>query len=43
MEQFNQAQSAAQSANLSEPRAIAAFYDEINNSVVMRLSGGVLF
>lgn len=43
MEQFNQAQEAAQIANLNEPRAIAAFYDEINHLVVIRLKSGSIF
>lgn len=43
MEQFNQAQETAQIANLNEPRAIAAFYDEINNLVVIRLKSGSIF
>ena len=43
MEQFNQAQEAAQVANLIEPRAIAAFYDESSNLVVIRLKSGSIF
>ena len=43
MEQFNQAQEAAQFANLHEPRAIAAFYDEINHLIVIRLKSGSIF
>jgi hypothetical protein len=43
MEQFNQAQEAAQVSNLIEPRAIAAFYDESSNLVVIRLKSGSIF
>lgn len=43
MEQFNQAQEAAQAANLIEPRAVAAFYDETSNLVVIRLRSGSIF
>jgi Protein of unknown function (DUF2442) len=42
-QQFEQAQAAAQLANLTEPRAIAAYYEPTDRTIIVRLRSGANF
>ncbi|MDX2214312.1 MAG: DUF2442 domain-containing protein [Oculatellaceae cyanobacterium bins.114] len=42
-QQFEEAQSAATQANLTEPRAVSAYYDSTVGLVIIRLQSGAIF
>jgi Protein of unknown function (DUF2442) len=42
-QQFEQAQAAAELANLTEPRAIAAYYESSERTITVRLRSGASF
>jgi hypothetical protein len=43
LEQYQRAIAAANQASATEPRAVAAYYDDINHLIVIRLNSGSVF
>ncbi len=43
LEQYQRAVAAADQASATEPRSVAAYYDDINHLIVIRLNSGAVF
>jgi hypothetical protein len=43
LEQYRRAVEAAHQASATEPRAVAAYYDDVNHLIVIRLNSGAAF